>query len=488
MKKTVLLALVLLCLSACAAAETAVPVTSVDATSWITGSDPTAYMPQRMIDGDERTSYQFSTRTTPLGQAYITFYFSAPSGVTELWIKNGFWKITNGYDQYTRNSRVKTMSVDFRYSGSYSFTDAQTVTLPDDARRADWHRISLGSRQNVTAVRFRIREIYRGTKYPNDVCISEVRFISGSSGGSSPSSGGALYGLALQKLATRDGPGTTFRETGTYNVAGQYIRILSRAWDSRNSIWWVKCEIPYRNEIRVLWTGYKRFDSSTLPLDRIPIEGSSGSVDPVTPRPRQETAGDWRSAYRRFISTGEYMGYMNHPDAAYRQMLMDRDTVWDSFALYDLNHDGTPELLVLASYGPEQADVFTFVNGSVLRLGMMGGDNFFQEFFYFDDAVYPGLFTASGGPAMRIDTYTLSGSALTRRTLGQTIVNDEGDDTVGLQLSGSDSRLYQLLYSTLIYPGFTAHTLTWRLSGQLQTEANWTAFWQTAVTAQDAFK
>ena len=26
-----------------------------------------------------------------------------------------------------------------------------------------------------------------------------------------------LYGYALQKLATRDGPGTTYRETGTYN-------------------------------------------------------------------------------------------------------------------------------------------------------------------------------------------------------------------------------------------------------------------------------
>ena len=86
-----------------------------------------------------------------------------------------------------------------------------------------------------------------------------------------PSAGG-LYGLAKQKLATRSGPGTTYDEKGTYNVAGQYIRVLSRAWDSRNGIWWVKCEIPYRNEIRVLWTGSKRFDSSTIPLDSIPIE------------------------------------------------------------------------------------------------------------------------------------------------------------------------------------------------------------------------
>ena len=55
-------------------------------------------------------------------------------------------------------------------------------------------------------------------------------------------------------------------------MAWQYIRVLARAWDSRNGIWWVKCEIPVRNEYRVLWTGYKRFDAQTLPLESIPVE------------------------------------------------------------------------------------------------------------------------------------------------------------------------------------------------------------------------
>ena len=59
---------------------------------------------------------------------------------------------------------------------------------------------------------------------------------------------------------------------GTYNVQGQWIKVLTRAWDPSAGIWWIKCEIPYHNEIRVLWTGYKRFDSSTLPLESIPIE------------------------------------------------------------------------------------------------------------------------------------------------------------------------------------------------------------------------
>ena len=87
-----------------------------------------------------------------------------------------------------------------------------------------------------------------------------------------PQSSGDLYGLTIDKLATRKGPGTQYEGGGTYSVKGQYIKVLSRAWDKRNGIWWVKCEIPYKKQIRVLWTGYKRFDPSTLPLESIPLD------------------------------------------------------------------------------------------------------------------------------------------------------------------------------------------------------------------------
>lgn len=84
--------------------------------------------------------------------------------------------------------------------------------------------------------------------------------------------GGDVYGLTIDKIATRKGPGTQYQEGGTYSVKGQYIKVLAKAYDKRNGIWWVKCEIPYRNEIRVLWTGYKRFDHGTLSLDDLPEE------------------------------------------------------------------------------------------------------------------------------------------------------------------------------------------------------------------------
>ena len=77
---------------------------------------------------------------------------------------------------------------------------------------------------------------------------------------------------AVAILPASAGPGTQYDEGGTYSVKNQWIRVLARAWDDRNGIWWVKCEIPYHGEIRVLWTGWKRFDHSSMSLDSVPEE------------------------------------------------------------------------------------------------------------------------------------------------------------------------------------------------------------------------
>ena len=81
-----------------------------------------------------------------------------------------------------------------------------------------------------------------------------------------------IYGLAIDKLATRKGPGTQYDGGGTYKVKNQYVKVLAKAWDNRNGIWWIKCEIPYGKEIRVLWTGYKRFDHSSFNIEDLPEE------------------------------------------------------------------------------------------------------------------------------------------------------------------------------------------------------------------------
>ena len=154
-----------------------VPIAHVDATSWIVGKDPTAYTPERMIDGEETTAFQFSTKTTPLGQEYLTFAFASPATLDELWMKNGFWKITNGMDQYTRNSRVKKMTIEVMYDGASGYQTLKTVSLKDDTARKDWKVINMLHVQNVTAVRIRIDEIFQGSKFPTDVCVSEMMFV-----------------------------------------------------------------------------------------------------------------------------------------------------------------------------------------------------------------------------------------------------------------------------------------------------------------------
>ena len=150
-------------------------VSSASADSYITSSkDPAAYLPEKMIDGIEPTAWQFSTVRSPLGQCCCYFNFSSAVNVDEIWMKNGFWKITSGYDQYYRNSRVRGIAVSFRYAGTSYYTDEISLSVADYKSQ---QVLTLGQHRNVTGVRLRILSIYTGERFPNDVCISEVMFV-----------------------------------------------------------------------------------------------------------------------------------------------------------------------------------------------------------------------------------------------------------------------------------------------------------------------
>ena len=155
-----------------------IPVSYVSASSYIVNiNQPDLFVPERMTDGIESTCWQFNTGATPLGGTYIYLSFPAPALPEELWIKNGFWRITDGLDQYIRNCRVKRMAVDFRYVDGYGYEDARSVTLPDDASRSDWLRVELYPRDYITELRIRIDDVYRGTRFPNDVAVSEIMLV-----------------------------------------------------------------------------------------------------------------------------------------------------------------------------------------------------------------------------------------------------------------------------------------------------------------------
>lgn len=131
----------------------------------------------RAADDNEETSWQFSTRTTPLGKAALDIYLAPGSTVDEIWFKSGSWKIEQGQDHYLLNSRPKKIAVSFLYDGHSAFTDEMDVTLKDDKLRNDWQKVYLGRHRNVSAVRLRIITIYKGTRYKNNVAISELMLV-----------------------------------------------------------------------------------------------------------------------------------------------------------------------------------------------------------------------------------------------------------------------------------------------------------------------
>lgn len=87
----------------------------------------------------------------------------------------------------------------------------------------------------------------------------------------SQDSGGSILAKATDKLSTRSGPSTAYRETGTYNVIGESIRILTR-FDDHGGVCWVQCDIMAGSTYRRLYTGIKRFDTSQLDITNIPLE------------------------------------------------------------------------------------------------------------------------------------------------------------------------------------------------------------------------
>lgn len=116
------------------------------------------------------------------------------------------------------------------------------------------------------------------------------------SGGSGSSSYTAdVYALANQRISTRTGPGTQYTEGGTYYLGGQYLRLTYKAWDSRNSIYWVLVDIP---GVGQLWTGAKRFDN--LDLNQLPDWNGSSSTGSGS----GTGTGSWSSGFGQSNATG----------------------------------------------------------------------------------------------------------------------------------------------------------------------------------------
>ena len=154
----------------------AIMPSQISASTYIQSSKA-PYDASSLIDGVETTSWQFKTTAwASVGNIDVVYSLENPCCVTQMWIKNGFWKVTSGLDQYWRNGRLKTVEIAFRYAGSMSFEDPVTITLADEHSSQGWTQLDLGMHTNVSAVRLRVIDIYPGSKFTEDVAVSELRF------------------------------------------------------------------------------------------------------------------------------------------------------------------------------------------------------------------------------------------------------------------------------------------------------------------------
>lgn len=82
---------------------------------------------------------------------------------------------------------------------------------------------------------------------------------------------GVLRTLGKERVFTRSGPGTAFRDTGTYTVTGGQVRVYSYAYDDSCECW-VQCDFPYNDKVRRLYTRLEDVDEACFDLTDIPEE------------------------------------------------------------------------------------------------------------------------------------------------------------------------------------------------------------------------
>ena len=194
-------------------------VAHVDASSFIANkADANRWRPENAVDGNETTCWQFSAKKGLKNKSWIDLTFNSPQTVDEIWFKNGFWAVNDkGKDQYVLNARPKEMYVTL-YTASGG-SETMNLTLKDESRNG-WQRFSLGHHENVRSMRVAVYSIYKGSAFPNDVCLSEVLPVQIAPAEiarpaqaeqtavvyeSRPDITGCNL---LMKLATRSGPGT----------------------------------------------------------------------------------------------------------------------------------------------------------------------------------------------------------------------------------------------------------------------------------------
>ena len=245
---------------------------------------PNRWIPGNATDGDESTCWQFSAKKGLKGKSWIQISYNTPQTVDEIWFKNGFWAVNDkGGDQYPINARLQDIKVEFCYSGETQFRNAMEFTLRDESRNG-WQQFATGHNTDVDQIRISVISSYKGSAFPNDVCLSEVMAVCyAPASGAMPAqeqkaatvyeSQPDITGCTLKmKLATRSGPGTQYKDTGTFfqkNWDQQTVLVKKKCWDG--SLWWVQVDFQNGSKDRYrVWTGAEK--RVNVDLDKVKEE------------------------------------------------------------------------------------------------------------------------------------------------------------------------------------------------------------------------
>ena len=260
-----------------------------------TAAQSNAYSLQLALDDIAATCWSYITWSST-GQddvAEATFYFSGET-IADIWVRGGSQA---SYESYYGNAFPSKIRVRIWRQGgyvdyNYALDDYFQPGVTNDEWKDGYQRLALPvAEQGVTRVEFFIYEWRTGTASTYNVCISDVKFTGQAQpnypqpgSGDEPASGkDRTYGngveaTLLMRLATRSGPSTNYDGLGSYFSEGDRVKVLTKAYDKRNGIWWVQVEFKYQGTPRRAYTGVKRVDVN---LDYIKEESvvCQGEVD-----------------------------------------------------------------------------------------------------------------------------------------------------------------------------------------------------------------
>ena len=254
----------------------------------------------RALDDTVSTCWSY-TAWTSTGQDDIpeaTFYFNGET-LAEIWLRAGNQASLEEYwgNAFPSKVRVRLWQnggtyVDYTYQLDDYF---QPGVITQDWQNG-YQRLALPQAvPGVNRAEFFIPEWRSGSTNAYNVCISDILFASSGSGTGyvspgypstpgvpsgpsntgSPSSsanhstGNGVDAPLLMRMATRSGPSTNYDGLGSYFTEGDWVTVMTKAYDKRNGIWWVQVEFKYQGTPRRAYTGVKRVD---VDLDFIPEE------------------------------------------------------------------------------------------------------------------------------------------------------------------------------------------------------------------------